>query len=256
MLTLHSLLSSHLTWLPLLRLFLSANKMRHLSAVNQSDCSNSWYVAPVSTVSHGVTPPCHVTPRPCVTHHMSRGPGCGEMWQWPHWSPSDDSDLWLAESILSPDSGLRMVTFGTIITTSWHISLTPEVSSQDVSYKLKTLTLSCLCPFLGLQFTVDSHEPCKPLSLQSRSSRLLLLGGDIREANVSVWRSGQINHPDPDPRVMSKDSFRQLPVSLLQCLCIVNIFSMFCCECFDIRGDKTCWISHSQSMENEGGEMS
>ena len=109
MLTLHSLLS-HLTWLPL-RPFLSANKIGHLSAVNQSDCSNSWDGAPVST-SHGVTPPCHVTPRPCVTHHMSRGPGCRELWQWPHWSPCDDSDLWLAENILWRGSGLRMVTWG------------------------------------------------------------------------------------------------------------------------------------------------
>ena len=183
---------------------------------------------------------CHTVSRPPVTWHPAHVSHitcheAQEMWRW----------LWPLigwKHPVSPDSGLRMVTLGTIITTSWHISLTPEVSSQDVSYKLKTLVM----PFSRITIY------CR----QSRSSRLLLLGRDIREANVSVWRSDQINHPDPDPWVMSKDSFRQLPVSLLQCLCIVNIFSMFCCECFDIRGDKTCWISHSQSMENEGGEMS
>ena len=120
---------SHLTWLPL-RPLLSANEMRHYQLLTNRIAGNSWDVATVS-LSRGVTPPCHATPRPCVTHHMSRGPGC-------------DSDLigrlvmiltsdWLRASC---DQTQDMVT---IITTSWHISLGHSCSffSRWKFYKLK-----------------------------------------------------------------------------------------------------------------------
>lgn len=41
---------------------------------------------------------------------------------------------------------------------------------------------------------------------------------------MSVCRDQGDQPADPDPRVMNKDSFRQLPVSLLQCLGIGDIF--------------------------------
>ena len=61
---------SHLTWLPL-RPLLSANEIRYYQLLTNQIAGKSWDVTPVSP-SRDVTPPCHATPRPCVTHHMSR----------------------------------------------------------------------------------------------------------------------------------------------------------------------------------------
>ena len=102
MLNLHSLLS-HLTCLPL-RPFISANKIRHLSTVNQSDSREQLRRCTCEHVTRCDAPLSRDTPPMCHTSHVTR-PRMPGMWLWPHWSPCDDSDPWLAESILSPDPG-------------------------------------------------------------------------------------------------------------------------------------------------------
>ena len=161
MLILHSLLS-HLTWLPLR----PPMRLGIYQLLTNQIAGNSWDVAPVSP-SRDVTPPCHATPRPCVTHHMSRGPGCGGC----------DSDLigclvmtltsdWLRASCAQTQD---MVT---IITTSWHISLGHSCIFFS-RWKLQIESLRALFSAYNLLSTVMSLVK---LQLQSRWSRLLLLG--------------------------------------------------------------------------------
>ena len=113
MLTLHSAFS-HL-------ILLSPRPLNH-SPISQSDVV--FVIRPPMRVqgtdetlqlwmSHDVTPPCHVTPRPCVTHHMSRGCDCDLIGLLVITMTLD----WLMKKCASCHQ-----TQVTIITTSWHVS--------------------------------------------------------------------------------------------------------------------------------------
>ena len=69
MLNLHSLLS-HLTWLPL-RPFISANKIRHLSTVNQSDSREQLRRCTCEHVTRCDAPLSRDTPPMCHTSHVT-----------------------------------------------------------------------------------------------------------------------------------------------------------------------------------------
>ena len=100
-------------------------------------------------MSHDVTPPCHVTPRPCVTHHMSRGCDCDLIGRLVITLTLD----WLMKNCASCHQ-----TQVTIIATSWHVSLLYFLLIRG-SFKLKTF--AALFPDYNLLPTVMS-----PVNLQ------------------------------------------------------------------------------------------